>query len=442
MLNTQDADTLLSNFPATRLSYEVSIHKNDTQTILPGYKCFILPKGRRCIAWATEWKYNRIFAIIEVDGATSRQDIDRNSANNNNKEEQRPVIRKFYQENGWYPGRVRIFDACFDRTLVYGTVFGGVMFRMNTSTATSTMISQFFSIHNVYWYKGNLIPLPNASAHITLCEELFYQNNIRQVTYTKDNGIIFGLPILCNTDQNVESILQDLPYEVFAIQYRYMTHTRVFQKILHDKLQNAQSTKSSIAAVNGASTTGAATSAIVHAPSAIIRVNNVTPVITTNVGGQYVSIKQPVLQKQLFVQPPDEMLTNIQATFIVRPNIQNDVYELFVMPDHHKQHHLIFHNFALIPTFKTSVLMNRLFRNIIENERLDTMEESEDEVEFENTEPDKYVKLNNEYKMICRFNKRFCKWVPIEITTRGGDIVTDGQVKQHEARYINYRRGK
>jgi hypothetical protein len=86
-------------------------------------------------------------------------------------------------------------------------------------------------------------------------------------------------------------------------------------------------------------------------------------------------------------------------------------------------------------------MMNRLFRNITENERLDSMEESEDEAEFENTEPDKYVTLSKEYNILCRFNKRFCRWVPIEVVTRG-DIITEQQVKQHEIRYLNYRRNK
>jgi hypothetical protein len=143
------------------------------------------------------------------------------------------------------------------------------------------------------------------------------------------------------------------------------------------------------------------------------------------------------------------MLTNIQAVFIVRPNLQNDIYELFVMPDTYRERNSkvgsvepIFHNFALIPSFKTSVFMNRLFRNISENERLDTMEESEDEAEFENIEPDKYVTLSKEYIMLCRFHKRFCKWVPVEITTKK-EIITQQQAKQHEIRYVNhYKRMK
>jgi len=396
ILNSQDTDSLLSNFPTTRLSYEVSIHKNDKPSIEPDYKCFILPKGRRCIAWATEWRRNKIFAVIEIDGANIRE----------RERSVSPIIRKFHQDNGWFPGKVRIFDACFDRSLVYGTVFGGVIFRMNEHM----VLTQFFSIHTIYWYKGNPIPSLAASGHIRLCEELFREHDIRQVAYTKQNSIIFGLPILCNTEQDAENIIRELPYEIFAIQYRYFMHTRVFQRILQEKPLSSQSRP---VVVPGQAFVPEPVPAPMSVPASI--------------------------SKRLFIHPPDEMLTNIQATFIVRPNIQNDIYELFVSRGGRCEP--IFHNFAHISGYKTSVMMNRLFRNITENERLDTMEESEDEAEFENTEPDKYVTLTKEYNMVCRFNKRFCRWVPIEVSTRG-DIITEQQVKQHEIRYINYRRMK
>ena len=142
VLNSQDADSLLSNFPPTRLSYEASIHKNDThQNSGIDYKCFILPKGRRCIAWATEWRRNKIFAVIEIEGGGgSRDDRDRATIS--------PIIRKFHQDNGWMPGRVRILDACFDRSLVFGTVFGGVLFRTKQEQQQQQQC-QFFSINSI-----------------------------------------------------------------------------------------------------------------------------------------------------------------------------------------------------------------------------------------------------------------------------------------------------
>jgi hypothetical protein len=138
-----------------------------------------------------------------------------------------------------------------------------------------------------------------------------------------------------------------------------------------------------------------------------------------------------VYHRHPFIKPNDDMLTNIQATFIVRPNVQNDIYELFVS----RNKTTIFHNFAHIPNYKTSVMMNKLFRKIKENERLDTMEESDDEEEFENVELDKFVSMKNEYRMVCRLNKKFCKWVPIQISV-SSDIISELQVTQHEFRYL------
>ena len=61
--------------------------------------------------------------------------------------------------------------------------------------------------------------------------------------------------------------------------------------------------------------------------------------------------------------------------------------------------------------------MNRLFRNIKENENLDALEESDDEEEFENEKDDRFVFLDREYNMICNYHYKFKKWVPIKIST-------------------------
>ena len=387
-LNSQDADSLLASFPNTRLSYEASIHKNEP--LVSGYKCFILPKGKRCVAWVTEWKRRKIVAVIDIAGANHRV----GGVGGGGGSVVSPILRRFQQENGWYPGSVRIYDACMDSSLAYGTVFGGVLFRLTDKTC--------FSIHTIYWYKGDSIPSLTLSGHIRLCETIFAEREIRQVAYTKQNSVVFGLPVLCHTEQDAESIAQGLPYQVYAIQYRYNTHTRVIQRTLESSVY----TKTPAAA------------APVSVPIAAAAATQIP-----------------------YIQPTDEMLTNIQATFIVRPNIQNDIYELFVMPSRGREPE--FHNFAHIPSYKTSVMMNRLFRNIAENQSLDALEESEDDTEFENTEPDKYVSLHKEYIMMCRFHKRFCRWVPFQVVTAGGagaGVITDQQVKQHEFRYLNSRR--
>ena len=406
VLNSQEAECLLASFPNTRLSYEANIHKNDNKSLFSGgYKCLILPKGKRCVAWVTEWKRNKIVAVVDIVGANNYEGI------------LTPIIRKFHQENGWYPGSIRMYDACIDNSLVYGSVFGGVLFRLQPSSSSSSSYDKtFFSIHTIYWYKGNPVPSLTLSGHVRLCERIFDESDIRQVAYTKQNSIVFGLPVLCHNEKYIDMIAPQLPYQVFAIQYRFENHTRVCQRLFQ------AGGDSNITQVPQPSQKQ------LPQPQQQPQPKPLSSVLTT---------------RTAFVPPADEMLTNIQAVFMVRPNIQNDIYELFVKSGG-RSDELVFHNFAHISGYKTSVMMNQMFRNIVENKRLDAQEESEDETEFENTEPDKYVSLHKEYLVLCRFNKRFCRWVPIQFltvqSTSISQVITDQQVKQHEMRYLKYHR--
>ena len=68
----------------------------------------------------------------------------------------------------------------------------------------------------------------------------------------------------------------------------------------------------------------------------------------------------------------------------------------------------------LIPNYKTSVMMNKIYRYVRENTNLDYIEESEDEDEFQNINENKYVNLDKICVFRCQLNTRFNKWVPLE----------------------------
>ena len=95
------------------------------------------------------------------------------------------------------------------------------------------------------------------------------------------------------------------------------------------------------------------------------------------------------------------------------PSVQNDVYLLNCFHDRNLKH---FYEFAFIPDYNTSVMMNKLFRIIKENDNLDLLEESDDEDEFQNVDLDKFVHLDKCIPMVCSFNYRFKKWVPIKVS--------------------------
>ena len=71
-----------------------------------------------------------------------------------------------------------------------------------------------------------------------------------------------------------------------------------------------------------------------------------------------------------------------------------------------------------------SVAMNDLFRTIRENHYLDAIEESDDEEEFQNISPEKHVHLDRQFKMLCRWNPRFKRWIPLDKVDDKNQLIT------------------
>jgi hypothetical protein len=98
--------------------------------------------------------------------------------------------------------------------------------------------------------------------------------------------------------------------------------------------------------------------------------------------------------------------------FKVKPDLQNDIYHLYTADDHYV-------GVGYISNYNNSVMMNKLFRNIKENQNLDALEESDDEEEFQDDRIDKYVYLDREINMACTFNHKFKKWEPLRVANEG-----------------------
>jgi hypothetical protein len=97
-----------------------------------------------------------------------------------------------------------------------------------------------------------------------------------------------------------------------------------------------------------------------------------------------------------------------RKVFKVIAETQNDIYTLYDEKD-------VDCGLACIPTYEVSKMMNALFRNIKENRRLDSLEESDDEEEFENISLDKFITDKSRViKMECEYVPKFKKWQPIK----------------------------
>jgi hypothetical protein len=81
--------------------------------------------------------------------------------------------------------------------------------------------------------------------------------------------------------------------------------------------------------------------------------------------------------------------------FLIQSTDIRDIYEVYTLEN-------VYHSIAHIDTVKRSALLNKLFKKEI---TLDSIEESDDEEQFE----------SKQIKMYCKWNEMMKKWVPIKV---------------------------
>jgi len=126
--------------------------------------------------------------------------------------------------------------------------------------------------------------------------------------------------------------------------------------------------------------------------------------------------------------------------FRVKAGLGHDIYNLYTY--NIKTNDYEYYDIAFIPDFKTSVLMNGIFRNIKENRNLDLLEESDSEEEFEDERDDKYVDLEKSVKMLCEYNGKFSKWMPKKCVQNKEKVVIQSVLKQNLPEKQKYEKKK
>jgi len=243
-----------------------------------------------------------------------------------------------------------------DSELYNGTIFYGTVFQ-------DTTFKHLFSIENVFYIEGKNV------SHKTLdqklmdtCKLLSTKKELFQVPFY-NNTIFFGLPLIFpNFTQEMNAEIQNLPYKISGIQFHCI-----------DRPKNHYTMKYEYRVY---------TNTII---------NRNTVIVTENKANRK------------------------DVIFMVKPDLQNDIYHLYAFDEMTQKEFL--YDTAYISDYKTSVMMNGLFRNIKENINLDALEESDDEEEFENDKIDKFVDLKKSFHMVCLYNHKFKKWMPTRLHT-------------------------
>ena len=112
----------------------------------------------------------------------------------------------------------------------------------------------------------------------------------------------------------------------------------------------------------------------------------------------------------VFLNEKVNIQKNAIKNFIVKASGRTEIYHLYNIHTFNEMANPI--STACVPDYKTSVYLNSLFRNIIENDDLDKIEESEDEEDFENMDEFKYTDTDKTFVMECNYHSTFKSWVP------------------------------
>lgn len=281
--------------------------------------------------------------------------------------------------------KIQLCLTSFDDKLSYGTIFYGTIFKYKTTKC--------FCIEDIYYYKGQNCLRKSFIDKLDILKHVL-NNEMSQYSLTS-NFVIFGLPIISD---NFDDLSQNLvPYNMNQIKIRYQDNPR---KIAYLNPRTAKN------------------------PNTNMRLNNQNVRHNANQNTNQ-NVRPNINQPHNKQQHNNNNLQ--QFVFKVTPDIQNDIYHLFYIKDGKEE----FLDYASIPDYTTSVMMNKLFRNIKENTNLDFLEESDDEDEFENENLDKFVYLDKAFNMICKYNYRFKKWYPVEVAKKNDSIVLYSQIQNY-----------
>jgi hypothetical protein len=272
---------------------------------------------------------------------------------------------------------IKIVNACFNSELAYGTIFYGTTFFHS--------YNKFFAIEDIFNYKGTDVSRYSWGRKFELFNTIL-SKDLKQISLN-NSFMVFGLPLLSNNLDDFLQKVEQIKYRISTVQFRLFERSNNFLFMSFTKFMEQKFFKPK-------------------------NNNNIT-----------IPNKKVELNKK---QYDNRSYDKKEVIFKIKPDNQNDIYQLYCLNEENNE---IYYDTAFIPDFNTSVMMNKLFRKIKENDRLDALEESDDEEEFENENEDKFVYLNKTYNMVCLYNHKFKKWYPIKIVDTNSAITNISNLK-------------
>jgi hypothetical protein len=350
-VNSNEKNQIISELPENiKLSYENIVHN---KVLNPDF-ISIIPQGKKCLVWFTLKKDKQICYLLFMEPKGKHLKLPKTISN-----------------------ICVIENLSFDFSLSYSTILYGTLFHYKTQP--------FFTVEDILFNQGINLIKEGWINKLNLIKRIFnkkiYQSSNSLFKY--GNSLYFGLPILVTKFEHVRKQIESLPYKLYCV--LYIKNEKVYKMNIQNINFDLDINLDSNLEKEDLKIDLKLKSEFFYTPS-----NQIKEPIKN-----YFDNKQKPIKKEII--------------FNIRPDIQNDIYHLFCLDDKDNEYYV---DIAYIPDYKTSVYMNSLFRKIKENDNLDYLEESDDEEEFENGKEDRFVNLDKELLMYCKYHYKFKKWVP------------------------------
>jgi len=206
---------------------------------------------------------------------------------------------------------VELYQLCFSNEMAYGTLIYGTVFSVNNM--------KHFTFENILYYKGNNIENYTFHQQMNVFSTIFKNKEITQTVYTK-KFIIVGMPVICNNYDEALKIKATLPYSVYAFNI-YSLNAYVGLLVIKGEAYKSEACKSEVYKSDACK----------------------SEVYKNEVYKSEV-VKSEVVKREVF--------------FKVKAAVDADIYHLYCSNSE------TIYGVAMIPSYKTSVMMNSLFRNI------------------------------------------------------------------------------
>lgn len=371
----------IQEIPPIEFSYETYYSHRKEQSSSKYNVGLLIPKSKKYIAWFTFLGEKDVCILLEL-----------------NREKQ--IVHH------------KLINVVFDQKkphLALGTFLYGSLF--TTSSETSTKGCQtYFVIEDIFMYKSvSLRKLCFGHRFAILSHilpEISQSQSCSEGRRRNPSEYEFVLPMMFdlsvyNQEKNVfpdiSNVLPQVCYPIHKIQYRSFTEIIPYMNYDLYLFTSKQPKQEKIDVVSEPpSPPTLRVSSLQSAPTGQRAFGHQHSVVSSlpNVSD---------MRRSFFV----ERIEKERDMFMVSADIQSDIYHLNHVHGKYRP------DVAYIPNYKTSVFMNSLFRTIKENHNLDTMEESDDEEEFQDIRMEKYVNLEKCIPMECMYHRKFKRWIPI-----------------------------